>query len=592
MKVLPFLLSIVCLSLAPREGLARTFYVDATLGRDANTGTAPGVGDNTLGPWKTVARVNAQALAPGDTVLFKRGELWRELLTFAASGSAGRPITVGAYGTGPRPILSGADPVDGWMSQDSGGRIFQGNVATETNIVYVGTARGRRRAPGEPLTDANDWRWDAGVLSVRTTSDPAGSVQAGARGAAVAILGRSYITVQDIVVERTNGSGLFVETAAGATSNIIVQRVTARESRFAGIAVKNAHRTLETTAVLIYDNTVYENGASGINVSEGVSDITIRRNISHHNNWSGDVYEAGIRVWADRRTARNLVVEHNQTYGTYFKGTGWQNGHGIWLDEVADGAIVRYNYSHDNGNVGIFIEHSHRAHVYYNRVVNNRDASIMLYRGVDRNEVYNNTISGGRTGIRLAGDGMADSVTRNVIKNNISVGATGQRLMAGDGGENDGKKGYGNVYLHNAFGPERPGFIVWGYGVIFSTYLQWEVAYGGVTQSVRTDPQFVKPGDFRLAPGSPCRGAGVAVGLERDILGTVIPEGVPPDVGAYQSSATSARATPLKTAGSALEALVDTGRARRELLPGVVPLYLLVAGLSHRGRRGGILQQP
>lgn len=591
-KTLSLFLSVMCLGARPGEVLAQTtFYVDATLGRDTYNGTTPDV-DDTLqqGPWKSIARVHAQALAPGDEILFKRGEIWRELLSFSSSGSAGQPITLGAYASGAPPIISGADAVSRWTVSDPARGLYRANVTTEPAVLFVGAARGRRRASIGQLARAHDWCWAAGILSVRTPAAPGATVEAGVRGTAVAILGQSYITVQDVMLERTNGSGLYVDTATRATSNIIVQRVTARASRYAGIAFKNGHPTFETTAVLLSENTVYENGASGINISEGVSDVTITRNVSHHNNWSGDIYEAGIRVWADRRTARNLVIEHNETYGMYFTGTGWQNGHGIWIDEVADGAVVRYNYSHDNGNIGIFVEHSHRAQVYYNVLVNNRDASIMLYRGVDRNEVYNNTIYGGGTGIRLAGDGQADSVTGNLIKNNISAGPTGQRLMAGDGGENDGTKGSGNVYLYNSFGAERSGFITWGYGVSKSTYTDWETAYGSATQSMRADPRFAGPADFRLATTSPCLGAGVELGLVMDILGAPVPSGVPPDQGAYQGAAASV--VRFGRAGSAGQTPVDAQRVGGNSRPGVAPLHLLVAGLPHRDRQRRILQEP
>ena len=57
--------------------------------------------------WKGLDQVNAADLKPGDTVLFRRGDAWRGQL-LPKSGKAGMPVTYGAYGTGPRPLLLGS----------------------------------------------------------------------------------------------------------------------------------------------------------------------------------------------------------------------------------------------------------------------------------------------------------------------------------------------------------------------------------------------------------------------------------------------------------------------------------------------------
>lgn len=78
-----------------------TFFV-ANAGNDSNAGTTSG------SPWQTVAKVNAQSFAAGTSVLFNRGDIWREQLSPTASGSAGNPIVFDAYGTGAAPILQGS----------------------------------------------------------------------------------------------------------------------------------------------------------------------------------------------------------------------------------------------------------------------------------------------------------------------------------------------------------------------------------------------------------------------------------------------------------------------------------------------------
>ncbi len=58
-----------------------TFYVDATNGNDANPG------NSSLSPWKTLAKVGSSKFMPGDTLLLRRGSVWREQLNFPSSGS-------------------------------------------------------------------------------------------------------------------------------------------------------------------------------------------------------------------------------------------------------------------------------------------------------------------------------------------------------------------------------------------------------------------------------------------------------------------------------------------------------------------------
>jgi hypothetical protein len=114
-----------------------TYYVDQTLGKDTYNGTTTTINDGAgEGPFKTIAKINSgtPALAAGDSVLFKRGETWREQLTVPSSGTDGSPITFGKYGTtGANPIISGADLVGTWTAytspQESGGIFASGMEA-------------------------------------------------------------------------------------------------------------------------------------------------------------------------------------------------------------------------------------------------------------------------------------------------------------------------------------------------------------------------------------------------------------------------------------------------------------------------------
>ncbi len=81
----------------------RTFYVDSEAGQDDHDGRTP------ERAWRSLSRVNAAELAPGDTVRFRRGGLWRGSL-IPVSGRQGAPVTYSSYGEGPKPRLLGSVP--------------------------------------------------------------------------------------------------------------------------------------------------------------------------------------------------------------------------------------------------------------------------------------------------------------------------------------------------------------------------------------------------------------------------------------------------------------------------------------------------
>src|SRR6202034_788626 len=90
---------------------ATTYYVSSSAGSDTNNGTSAST------PWQTVGHVNAQSFQPGDSILFKRGDVWNESLVPPSSGASGNPIVFDAYGTGAAPNLTGyyAVPASAWV---------------------------------------------------------------------------------------------------------------------------------------------------------------------------------------------------------------------------------------------------------------------------------------------------------------------------------------------------------------------------------------------------------------------------------------------------------------------------------------------
>lgn len=76
------------------------YYVSKIDGNDNNSGRLP------ESAWRTTSKVNGTTFAPGDVVLFKRGDTWDEKLNPISSGTKENPILFGAYGGGgARPVF-------------------------------------------------------------------------------------------------------------------------------------------------------------------------------------------------------------------------------------------------------------------------------------------------------------------------------------------------------------------------------------------------------------------------------------------------------------------------------------------------------
>ena len=92
------------LSIAPPAAAVGpvTYYVDCSAGNDAWAGTA------TTTAWRSLTRANQATLAPGDSLLLKRGCTWTGPLDVKWSGTSTLPVHIGAYGTGALPRIQNA----------------------------------------------------------------------------------------------------------------------------------------------------------------------------------------------------------------------------------------------------------------------------------------------------------------------------------------------------------------------------------------------------------------------------------------------------------------------------------------------------
>ena len=76
-----------------------TYYIDSGAGQNTNAGTSLDAA------WRDFTNINGRTLDAGDKLLIKRGSVINQELQVSARGTADNWVEIGAYGTGPRPII-------------------------------------------------------------------------------------------------------------------------------------------------------------------------------------------------------------------------------------------------------------------------------------------------------------------------------------------------------------------------------------------------------------------------------------------------------------------------------------------------------
>lgn len=102
---------------------AATYHFSSTSGDDSRSSLQA---QSVTTPWRTMHKVKGLQLSAGDSVLFECGSTFIGTLALGqaatVSGSAGKPVCIASYGSGPLPIITGSQPVTGPWTK------YQGNI--------------------------------------------------------------------------------------------------------------------------------------------------------------------------------------------------------------------------------------------------------------------------------------------------------------------------------------------------------------------------------------------------------------------------------------------------------------------------------
>jgi parallel beta-helix repeat protein len=390
---------------------ATTYYVDASAGRDTNSGTSQSAA------WQSVAKVNSAKFSPGDQILFKRGEVWRDELDFPSSGRSGEPILIGAYGTGAAPVISGADVVpSGAWTRCSGcaANVWEAAVKTQPNIVIFGGAGGTKQGSEAAVAKAGDWFWSAGKLFVWAAGNPANAyrspgVESGSRDLGLGLFAISFVSVEDLQFVAANGlptqGAVFAGGLAGTGQ-------TSHDLDFARL-------------------TVADGAADGIHLEDCNNCVVENSTVS-------GMARAGVMLTSSRPQApvTAAAVLGNTVANNHFDGISifgcaiGQKCEGAVLPagQFFSGMIIAGNTAHDNG-AGIYVRWTNHSSVTANVSFRNTDTSAngegygIGIEASSNNTIAKNLLYSNRTrGIELSNDGgvgtKATGASNNVVEYN------------------------------------------------------------------------------------------------------------------------------------------------------------------------------
>jgi hypothetical protein len=346
------------------NGWSATYYVNQTGGSDANNGLSPG------SAWKTIAKVNGYSFYAGDNVYFKKGETWSEELIIPSSGSAGSPITFGAYGE------SVANPII-----DGGGS--RATNITATNKSYI------------TIQD----------LSLNRAGSTTGQ---GLKLLASGSNTLTNITVQRVTSKNHGWDGFIVQGSGSLTE-------TAKNIQFLDCVADNNGRT----GYHVYN--IKGDSSGGVIYRRCTSTYAGQLQASHG-------FSAYITSYIRRYNCESSytnISPANNSINSY----GGKEGIGFAFDDYVHNSFDEAGYSHHNAGAGIVVSHrgDNNAIRYSISALNGKQGIIVngeteTPQYGNNNAIYNNTIYGnGTTHAENAGHGidMWATVDNVIIKNNI-----------------------------------------------------------------------------------------------------------------------------------------------------------------------------
>jgi len=543
------------------------YYVDSQNGSDSNNGRS------TSSAWKTIDKVNHFAFAPGDRILFKKGEVWREELAVTSSGTSSAPITYAAYGSGSKPKLLGSvakNSTSDW-NRESGNIWYTHHNQTVYQCVFKNEdAYSRRVTKKGNLDKQGELYWDSSNSRVYlySSSNPAsyynGSVELCKLASVIKTSSKNHLKFEDLDVRYTSGSAFHISSSDNVVINgctmkycgetysaddpvgqwsgagvygYNADKLTVKNCRMSYVWMGVYHQgTGSNSYTVIIDNNIISYCIIGGNTPLECHGVAFGGGQSSYYDYSGSkVSNNHISYFGNRGVslshALNMKVEYNTIHNNYGSGTNHYDW-GIGMGAGGSGQIIRYNHIYNitgnpsqwNDGVGIYTRGAKNSYIYYNII---HDCVKGIYNSVksssgsnNNNKIYNNVCYDcSKYGIWINNGISSGNKTKITVMNNICDGSSADLRLAD---YVDATGGYN--CLMNDSAVSKAGT---------SSYS------GANTDFYSSNPKFTNAAgnNFSLRSDSPCIDKGTDVGLNRDYAGNPVPKGSSVDMGAleYQS---------------------------------------------------------
>ena len=540
-----------------------TYYVDSAAGSDSAAGTSAAT------PWRSLDKVNATSLSPGDSVLFKGGSAWTGSLTVSSSGAAGSPITIGSYGTG-RARIDGGGAVTNTVTVRNAGYVTVQNLeVTNTASMTTSTTDIRRGI----YVEAKDIGEVDGISIlnnfVHLVDGQGKSGGIGEGGIAVGVRGNSVQTwfagtrISGNEVSDVNAYGISTFTTWCGGCEIYTG-----ETGIPSTEVSGTRKAF--TGLVVDQNYVHDVTGGGITPQYADNALvewnTVDRAASHQLLAGG----GNVGIWW--QGTKGIVVQYNTVRRTAVEGI-YSNADGLAFDADmgSQNSVVQYNIS-DSNNGGFFmcLISAYQNQVRYNLSVNDKRLIFRFLSGCGGTRAHNNTIwTSADPGPTLTSPGVNGAPKQ--LAGIVAVDTSGNSIARGQA-----------VSDNIIFNPSNAPYNVSGQPVTpYSNNLYWNgtsstAPAANDTSATVGDPQlantaatlpsggFITPAQFNgyfaaFTPSatSPVRNKGVSEwGQSKDGLGGKVPVGAV-DLGAIQHAVTATASSSLGTSAGNIANIAD-----------------------------------
>ena len=507
-------------------------------------------GDGTLlAPYATIAKANTLNPGPGDSLLFNRGDLWREQFALVGkAGTSGNRIVVAPYGTGDDPKLYGSKDgdVEGYWTSLGGNKYASANSSFTyaVNMIYYNTNATQAVATKVSLETDLDTNWEFWydatndrVIVYHSGGSPdtqangieiTGVFNYNDRGYVVTITGGSdYVTVRDLDVRYSNYSGY----VAYQSDHVHFVNCDLRYTHNKGFY------TIQADDLVIDSCYTYDVGYTGdvtggetMWVADGVRQIIRNNEIEYSHNVMIAIFNSDT-----------VTVEDNYCHDP--NPSGYASSPGVYFDNSSVGVAQRNivenctrgyavnaevgSYLSDSimfiNNIAINNEINYK--VGCNAAVSDHVTNIYFYHNVSYYDIAGNSNYAAFrieycTGVTIKNNIIYDQLSTNKYEFRIYNTVV------------DIESDYNVFYLGTSTHNFHYGLV--SQWAMYATLADYQTASSQDANSIGTDPLFVSPTtNFNIQSESPAIGAGIAIaGITRDYLDSLYLD--PPSIGAHE----------------------------------------------------------